>query len=442
MQRLSFHSDGSLNAVLTAAWMALSAGLLGCGTAPVPAGSPTYTGPAPVFSSDTKGGDTGTSLDGLATDAAGEVTAVADGAEWDSLADAALDADLDAKGDTAGTDAAVQDAKADTKSDAKTDAAADTNSDALADAVDAGLDVADAQGPVCGNKTCDATETCKTCPIDCGACAAVCGDGSCSIASENCQTCSQDCGNCPVLCGDSICDATETCGSCPADCPCPKCGDGKCDAATENCQSCPGDCGACPGQCSPLTSTGCTGGKQCYPVATPPVCSAPGAIALGKPCNALADCAFGMLCISGVCGKVCDTSGTTPGYLCTKPAECAGLQIGGKPVAFNVGVCIGGDTCNLVTNSGCSSGLSCSAFNEGKACIVPGLGATNAPCVSSDDCLATHLCVTDSLNKKTCSQKCNAVTKLPACGTGLVCSGLSMGTPPKSAPDNLGACLK
>lgn len=40
-------------------------------------------------------------------------------------------------------------------------------------------------------------------------------------------------------CGDGMCDALETCGSCPGDCPnCALCGDGTCDPS----ETCPGDC--------------------------------------------------------------------------------------------------------------------------------------------------------------------------------------------------------
>lgn len=50
----------------------------------------------------------------------------------------------------------------------------------------------------------------------------------------------------PGFCGDSLCDASEDCTSCEADCgPCPVCGDSVCDAS-EDCASCETDCGACP----------------------------------------------------------------------------------------------------------------------------------------------------------------------------------------------------
>jgi hypothetical protein len=53
--------------------------------------------------------------------------------------------------------------------------------------------------PKCGDKKCNGTEDCKTCPQDCGECAPVCGDGQCN-GKENCQTCPGDCGSCPSTC--------------------------------------------------------------------------------------------------------------------------------------------------------------------------------------------------------------------------------------------------
>jgi hypothetical protein len=97
---------------------------------------------------------------------------------------------------------------------------------------------------VCGNGTCESSETCSTCPADCGVCA-TCGDGTCQ-STETCSSCPADCGAC-ATCGDGTCQSTETCSSCPADCgACPTCGDGTCQS-TETCSSCPADCGDCCG---------------------------------------------------------------------------------------------------------------------------------------------------------------------------------------------------
>lgn len=96
--------------------------------------------------------------------------------------------------------------------------------------------------PICGDGTCNGTETCSSCAMDCGACP-TCGDGTCNGA-ETCSTCAMDCGAC---CGNGACDDSESCSSCAMDCgACPTCGDGSCNGA-ESCSSCAMDCGACCG---------------------------------------------------------------------------------------------------------------------------------------------------------------------------------------------------
>eukprot|EP00026_Physarum_polycephalum_P001990 Phypoly_transcript_01994.p1 GENE.Phypoly_transcript_01994~~Phypoly_transcript_01994.p1 ORF type:complete len:520 (+),score=43.01 Phypoly_transcript_01994:1406-2965(+) len=96
---------------------------------------------------------------------------------------------------------------------------------------------------VCGDGVCDYhSESCITCPLDCGACNpptttttggpldGYCGDGNCEASrGENCQTCSTDCRCPPVtttsppvsVCGNGICEPLEDCVNC-VDCqPCP-----------------------------------------------------------------------------------------------------------------------------------------------------------------------------------------------------------------------------
>jgi hypothetical protein len=51
---------------------------------------------------------------------------------------------------------------------------------------------------------------------DCTAVCTQCGDGACD-AVETCRSCPDDCGACSV-CGDFHCDPGETCASCPGDC--------------------------------------------------------------------------------------------------------------------------------------------------------------------------------------------------------------------------------
>jgi type II secretory pathway pseudopilin PulG len=45
----------------------------------------------------------------------------------------------------------------------------------------------------------------------------MCGDGYCGT-TESCSSCPQDCGACPAVCGNDICEAGETCSGCIADC--------------------------------------------------------------------------------------------------------------------------------------------------------------------------------------------------------------------------------
>ncbi|CAM9770906.1 unnamed protein product [Chrysoparadoxa australica] len=54
--------------------------------------------------------------------------------------------------------------------------------------------------PVCGDLLCSGSETCSSCPQDCGECP-YCGDGICTENgdfAETCFVCSEDCGSCPT----------------------------------------------------------------------------------------------------------------------------------------------------------------------------------------------------------------------------------------------------
>ena len=102
----------------------------------------------------------------------------------------------------------------------------------------------------------------KTAPGICGCSAADTdsdGDGALNCfdgcPNDPGKTAPGVCG-CGVLtcCGDSMCNGSESCASCPGDCgacsvtPTPSgpfCGDGWCNVG-ETCATCPADCGACP----------------------------------------------------------------------------------------------------------------------------------------------------------------------------------------------------
>ncbi|GFR45442.1 hypothetical protein Agub_g6838 [Astrephomene gubernaculifera] len=105
--------------------------------------------------------------------------------------------------------------------------------------------------------------------------ARICGDGICS-GSETCSTCPGDCGACTV-CGDGVCAGGETCVTCPRDCGTRQrdgsrtcCGDGKCASKYENSTSCPADCPA--NTCKRNGVCDYAGGERCYNAATKTGC--------------------------------------------------------------------------------------------------------------------------------------------------------------------------
>jgi len=219
------------------------------------------------------------------------------------------------------------------------------------------------------------------------------------------------------------------------------CGDGKCTAGAETCTSCSADCGACP--CDPVTSASCKATEQCYINSKGvPGCGPPGTLAKGAACKYLADCDKGLLCIDGGCRPVCDAKGSPPIVACgAAGAKCVEFTMGGAPVGYNLGVCIGGDACSLLTN-GCPSGLMCVPLASSKACVAEGSIAVGGDCTAPGTlCKADGVCLDDqSGGKRHCQQKCAADGGVPKC-VGKTCGSLSIGDPPKSAPDNLGACL-
>ena len=401
----------------------------------VPTGGPVTK---PVFKAAADAGSTVPLADaGSATDAAG-----ADGKGKDA---AGPDAVPDATPDGAKADAAVPADAVAVDSAPPADAVAPTDGDPLAQDApettgpDAPSDASDGSG-ACGDKQCGPAESCATCPQDCGACPEVCGNGACG-AGEDCKACAADCGKCPEACGDGSCGGGETCSTCPADCgKCPTgCGNGKCDQPAENCQGCPADCGACPGACDPLTQSGCDATNQCYPAPpTQTLCAPPGKLAKGTTCDATDACQKGMLCVGSVCRNLCDASGKNGAFGCVAPAKCVELSNGTKPLGWNLGACLGGDTCNLLTNVGCPGGQACVSFQTAKLCGKAGTGGTGVACQGTNDCLATHLCVGGGAAGN-CKLRCHAGGGAPKCPAG-ACGQVTIGQGGPVAGDFLGVC--
>jgi hypothetical protein len=127
----------------------------------------------------------------------------------------------------------------------------------------------------CGDGVCDADESCATCPADCrctdgprDGSNGFCGDGVCN-GDESCTTCPSDC-RCPdgptAFCGDGLCNGAENCLSCPSDCRCPDGPTTFCGDGIcnglETCTSCPTDC-RCPDAAAFCGDGICNGLETC-----------------------------------------------------------------------------------------------------------------------------------------------------------------------------------
>ena len=180
--------------------------------------------------------------------------------------------------------------------------------------------------PVCGDGTCEKSETCDLCPEDCTDCPEVCNkDGQCDEeAGETCGNCPEDCDECPDPCGDDLCDIEggEDCASCPDDCPCePECGNEECEEG-EDAQTCPEDCNIqeCPdGTCSDLeTCDSCP--DDCGECCGNDVCDED----FGENCQDCPDDCTCPGCGDGVLqtedGEQCDDGNTAPDDGCDE--EC------------------------------------------------------------------------------------------------------------------------
>ena len=169
--------------------------------------------------------------------------------------------------------------------------------------------------PTCPDGTCDATETCSSCPADCGGC---CGDAICDAGvGEDCVSCPADCTPCGS-CGDpSICEPGESCPTCPECCG-GSCGDGTCDVtAGESCGNCPGDCCSCnlDGVCDSALEDCSTCPGDC-----PCVCG-------DGLCAGIETCATCPIdCCGPACGDgFCDAAAGEDCFIC--PGDCGGCGV-------------------------------------------------------------------------------------------------------------------
>ncbi|MFH1529682.1 MAG: hypothetical protein ABIK09_02985 [Pseudomonadota bacterium] len=267
---------------------------------------------------------------------------------------------------------------------------------------------------VCGNGSCEYGETCSGCPIDCGPC---CGNGLCEVQhQEDSCSCLADCPDDPETCSacecggtggncacDAACIATGTC--CANDCQlcgncAPACGDGQCNG-DETCQACPQDCGDCCGNglCEPgYGEDSCSCPVECPddPLSCSP-CNCGGS---GGSCS----CAPSCVATGNCCADSCDACG-----VCVP--ECGDGQCNGK-------------------ENSCSCPADCP--DDPSTCSLCECGGSGGTCGCGPDCVdAGNCCVNACLLCGVCP---------PTCGDG-VCNGDETSCDcPLDCPDDPYAC--
>ncbi|MCC6995158.1 MAG: DUF11 domain-containing protein [Deltaproteobacteria bacterium] len=251
----------------------------------------------------------------------------------------------------------------------------------------------------CGDLVCNGTETCSTCSADCGPCPPRCGDGTCN-GTDTCSNCPGDCGICPISCGNGTCDMpAESCSTCPADCNAcpPTCGDGSCNG-TETCSSCAGDCGPCAPRCGDGT---CNGTETCSTCVGD--CGACAPRCGDALCNGTETCTT---CVGdcGPCAPRCGDGLCNGTETCT---TCVG-DCGPCPPSCGDGACNGTETCATCAGDcgacpRCGDGL----CNGSEACSTcPGDCGTCMSGCGNGICEAVESCTTCGSDCGACAGRC------------------------------------
>ena len=166
--------------------------------------------------------------------------------------------------------------------------------------------------------------------------------------------------------------------------------------------------------CEPVGSAGCGDGLQCFPDPGGNVCLNPGKKPHGAACAGWNDCAWGHLCIAGVCRTICATTATSQ-WACKPGVPCEKIVFSGAGAAGkNLGACKSGDACDVLTDQGCASGQTCAPAGWIKACIGTGKAVAGATCTSAADCLPGHLCL-DAGGAAVCRKKCSTLGGPQSC---------------------------
>ncbi|WP_437277304.1 hypothetical protein WME90_39635 [Sorangium sp. So ce375] len=154
-----------------------------------------------------------------------------------------------------------------------------------------------------------------------------------------------------------------------------------------------------------------------------PSCRPVGRYEAGGPCHSSADCAAGLGCVAadgggGVCRQYCcgNVEGCAAGTYCDERPMAESAVAGCAPVP--IPVCVPAMNCELLNDSVCPEGLTCTIVREDgtTSCVVPGEGRADERC----PCAPGFVC---SMLTNQCKQLCRIDSRAQDCGAGAKCQG-------------------
>lgn len=154
-----------------------------------------------------------------------------------------------------------------------------------------------------------------------------------------------------------------------------------------------------------------------------PGCGPVGRFGAGGPCHRGSDCAFGLGCAAldgegGVCRQYCcgNVESCAPGTYCDERPMAESVVEGSDPVP--IPVCVPAVNCELLNDSACPAGLTCTIVREDgtTSCVAPGVGRADEVC----PCAPGFVC---SMLTNQCKQLCRVDGGAQDCGTNAKCQG-------------------
>jgi cysteine-rich repeat protein len=183
--------------------------------------------------------------------------------------------------------------------------------------------------------------------------------------------------------------------------------------------------------CGVIPQTGCSASQACDFIDSAGTTGCRAITTSGtadSTCTTDTQCAAGFTCVTAqssetisICMQFCNTDAQ-----CGAGARCVFDLTTSNGTPLNVSVC--SNACDVLTQTGCATGLSCMPFSDQDGDItnceeMDGTVLDGQTCVSSNDCLPASACVSTSGGTKRCRELCDVDN--PTCSAGLSCDAFS-----------------